>query len=84
MYFRWLKDVFNLHFYFIVCFQVTVVPHILQLMEVHLILVPLLDTKPFTIAAQDINSLEAPVELVKIVDNGLALNHIVLVSYVLN
>ena len=60
----------------------TVVPHMLQLMEVHLILVPLLDTKSLTTAAQDIRSLEVPAEPVKMMDNGLVLNQLALVSYV--
>ena len=53
----------------------------LQPMEVHRFLVPLLGMKSITLVAQGINSLEAPTESVKMVDNGLVLYHLVLVSY---
>ena len=68
--------------YFLNFFQETVVSPILRLMARCLFLVPLLDTQSLTAVPQGISSLEAPAELVKIVGNGLALNHIVLVSYV--
>ena len=53
----------------------------LQPMEVHHSWVPLLGMKSITLVAQGINSLETPTESVKVVDNGLVLYHLVLVSY---
>ena len=53
----------------------------LQPMEVHRFLVPLLGMKSITLVAQGINSLETPTESVKVMDNGLVLYHLVLVSY---
>ena len=50
-------------------------------MEVHRFLVPQLGMKSSTLVAQGINSLETPTESVKVVDNGLVLCHLVLVSY---
>ena len=55
---------------------------VIQLMLRCTFLVPLLDTQFCTIAAQCINSLEAPEEPVKIVENGLEHRHLVLVSYI--
>ena len=53
----------------------------LQPMEMHRSWVPLLGMKSITLVAQGINSLETPTESVKVVDNGLVLCHLVLVSY---
>ena len=53
----------------------------LQLTEMHPSWVPLLGMKSTTLVAQGINSLETPTESVKVVDNGLVLYHLVLVSY---
>ncbi len=50
-------------------------------MEVHRFLVPLLGMKSTTLVAQGINSLETSTESVKVMDNGLVLCHLVLVSY---
>ena len=68
--------------YFLTYFQATVVSPILRLMPRCLFLVPLLVTQSLTTVPQGTSSLEAPAELVRIVGNGLALSHIVLVSYV--
>ena len=67
---------------FLLLLQVTVVLLVIQLMLRCTFLVPLLDTQFCTIASQCINSLEAPEEPVKIVENGLEHRHLVLVSYI--
>ncbi len=53
-----------------------------QPMEMHRFLVPQLGMKSTTLVAQGINSLETSTESVKVMDNGLVLCHLVLVSYI--
>ena len=67
--------------FFTAFFQVTAVSLTFQPMEMHRFLVPLLGMKSTTLVAQGINSLETSTESVKVMDNGLDLCHLVLVSY---